>query len=250
MPDPLRIAAVSYANTYPFVFGIENSGLLKNFELLLLPPAKCFTEFASGNADIALIPAGALPSLKNFKNITDYCIGAVNEVKTVLLLSNKKISDIKSVGLDNESETSVRLVKVLAKHFWKINPRWLQMDVRNEANDAQTDAIVVIGDKALELQKEFVYKKDLAAEWQQFTGLPFVFAVWVGTVELSEEQVRIFSSALQYGLDHINDVINKYQPAVSPDFALSGYYKQNIDYHLDKAKNDSLQKFLNFIADL
>ncbi len=248
MSGLLSIAAVSYANTFPFVYGIENTGSLHNYKLVLLPPAQCATCFAAKKADIALVPAGALPEFSDYKIITNFCIGAVNEVKTVLLLSNKCIGEVKSIGLDIESATSVRLVRILAKHYWKIFPQWRSLDVNKHHEFKDTDAFVVIGDKAIGFEEHFAYKKDLAAEWQRFTGLPFVFAVWVSRKDLPEHTINEFSSALQYGIDHIDDVVIKYQPSISAAFDLATYYSRNIDYRFDDTKRNSLRKFLNFVA--
>ncbi|HOV10271.1 MAG TPA: menaquinone biosynthesis protein [Bacteroidales bacterium] len=245
----LTIAAISYANTFPFVYGIENSGMIDNYQLLMFPPAGCAASFASGDADIALVPVGALPTLSGYRIIPDYCIGAVKEVKTVLLLSNKKIKDILSVGLDHESATSVRLVKIFARHHWHIQPTWQPMEVAKPENYPKTDAILAIGDKAIMLEKKYLFKTDLAAEWRNFTGLPFVFAVWVCRQELSPATVDKFSSALQYGIDNINKVVKKYKTWLAPNFDLEAYYKHNIGYHLDQEKKESLQKFLNFVAE-
>ena len=57
-----RIAAVSYLNTIPFIYGIGHEGNLRA-ELLLSPPAVCAKNFAEHKADIALVPAAAVPSL-------------------------------------------------------------------------------------------------------------------------------------------------------------------------------------------
>lgn len=197
-----------------------------------------------------LCQSEALPSLKEYDIITNYCLGAINEVKTVLLLSNKEIDEIKSVGLDSESATSVRLAKVLAKHYWNISPEWQALNVRNYTDYPGTDAFVVIGDKAIELSTQFIHKKDLALAWQNFTGLPFVFAVWVCRKDLPKEQLKDFSSALQYGIEHLSDVVKKYKSSVAPDFNLASYYRDNIDYHFDELKKTSLQKFLNFVSDI
>ncbi|HPB25800.1 MAG TPA: menaquinone biosynthesis protein [Bacteroidales bacterium] len=249
MHRTLTIAAVSYANTFPFVYGIENSRLIDNFQLQLFPPAGCAASFASGDADIALVPVGALPSLSGYRIISEYCIGAVKEVKTVLLLSNKKIKDIRSIGLDHESATSVKLVKIFARHHWHIQPAWQVMEVCNPEAYQQTDAVVAIGDKAISLSKKFLYQTDLAAEWRNFTGLPFVFAVWICRNDLPAAKENSFSAALQYGIDNISKVVEKYKTRLAADFDLEGYYQHNIDYHLDKEKKQSLQKFLTFVAE-
>ncbi|MCK9612865.1 MAG: menaquinone biosynthesis protein [Bacteroidales bacterium] len=250
MPDSLRIAAVSYTNTFPFVYGIEHSALLKDYHLALLPPAQCASVFESGKADIALVPSGALPGLKDYNIISPYCIGAHNEVKTVLLLSHKKIEDIKSVGLDTESGTSVLLVKVLAKNFWGIKPAWEHVNIPEDYKQAGTDALVVIGDKAVELSSHFSYQADFAAEWKRFTKLPFVFAVWICRNHVSEKEISLFNSALQYGLEHIPQVIKKYKNQGAPRLDKEAYFRENIDFHFDEVKKTSLQKFLTFIADL
>ncbi|HOY30341.1 MAG TPA: menaquinone biosynthesis protein [Bacteroidales bacterium] len=250
MSSPIRIAAVSYANTFPFVYGIENSGIPGSYQLILLPPAQCAVRFAAGEADIALVPAGSLPELPEHKIITDYCIAAVSEVKTVLLLSNKNNSEIKSIGLDLESATSVRLVKILARYYWNINPEWQPINIADYKDHSGIDAFVVIGDKAIGLSGQFKYKRDLASEWQKFMNLPFVFAVWICRKDLPNAQIRYFSSVLKFGIDHIDDAVKKYQDAVGKHFDLDSYYRNNIDYLFDQVKKNSLQKFLNFVSDI
>ena len=86
-----RIAAVSYLNTIPFIYGIEHEGNLRA-ELLLSPPSPlCKKNFAEHKADIALVPAAAVPSLADAQVVTEYCIGAAGPVRTVVLLSNEPI---------------------------------------------------------------------------------------------------------------------------------------------------------------
>jgi len=167
----------------------------------------------------------------------------------VLLLSNKKIKDIRSIGLDLESATSVRLVKIFARHHWHIQPTWQPMEVAKPENYPETDAILAIGDKAIMLEKKYLFKTDLAAEWRNFTGLPFVFAVWICRNELPTATVNNFSAALQYGMSNIRMVVKKYITHLAADFDMEDYYKHNIDYCLDKEKKESLQKFLNFVAE-
>ena len=84
-----RIAAVSYLNTIPFIYGIGHEGNLRA-ELLLSPPAVCAKNFAEHKADIALVPAAAVPSLADAEIVTEYCIGAAGPVRTVVLLSGSK----------------------------------------------------------------------------------------------------------------------------------------------------------------
>ena len=86
--DKIRISAVKYANTYPFIYGLIESGFEKRVILETDHPADCAAKLISGRVDIGLIPVAALPMLNKYYIISDYCIGANSNVRTVLLLSN------------------------------------------------------------------------------------------------------------------------------------------------------------------
>ena len=86
--DKIRISAVKYANTYPFIYGLTESGFEKKVILETDHPSDCAAKLISGRVDIGLIPVAALPMLKEYHIISDYCIGANGNVRTVMLLSN------------------------------------------------------------------------------------------------------------------------------------------------------------------
>ncbi len=243
-----KIVAVNYSNTFPFVYGIEKSGLVDAYNLQLLHPVGCAESFISGEADIALLPVGALSLLPEHHIITDICIGAVQQVKSVLLVSHKPLLEVKSIALDTESATSVRLCKVLAANFWNIDPRFESVQVKNHANFPEMDAFVVIGDKAFELAPRFEYVYDLAEEWYKFTGLPFVFAVWVSQPQVSVKFIKQLNDALHFGVNHILEVVNHFQGQFHGNFDLTYYLTKSIDYHLDEMKKKSLEKFLGYVA--
>ena len=83
---PIRITAVSYYNTLPFIYGIKHSGLLSGYELSLDVPSECARKIINHEADISLIPVGALPGIPDYQLVSNLCIGADKDVKSVLLL--------------------------------------------------------------------------------------------------------------------------------------------------------------------
>lgn len=209
--DELKISAVSYLNTFPFVYGIRRSGFLKDYRLDLDIPSICADKLKTGVADIALIPVGALTDLSSYDFITDFCIGAVNNVKTVLLLSHKPVGQIRNIGLDYDSRTSVKLVKVLATHHWKIHPDYVTLKPGQAVQNPDTDAIVAIGDKTFDLIKKYPYTYDLAEEWINFTSLPFVFAAWVTTKRISLTMQQNLNQALEFGVNHIRETLEYFK---------------------------------------
>ena len=243
----LKISAVSYLNTIPFVYGIQRSGLLKDYRLDLDIPSLCAEKLKNGVVDVALIPVGALNDLVSFEFITDYCIGAVSTVKTVLLLSHKPLHEITEIGLDYDSRTSVQLVKVLAKYQWKIAPAWKNLMPGQASQDPGMEAIVAIGDKTFGLVKKYPYCYDLAEEWIRLTSLPFVFAVWVTTKKLPESLQNDLNSALEYGVGHIKETLEFFKDKLPAEEDCQSYLEKNISYTFDERKKEGLALFLKYL---
>lgn len=246
----LKISAVSYLNTIPFVYGIQQSGLLKDYRLDLDIPSLCAKKLKDGLVDVALIPVGALTDLASYNFVTDFCIGAVSNVKTVLLLSNKPLQEITEIGLDYDSRTSVQLVKVLSKNFWKINPAWKNLLPGQVSEDSGTDAIVAIGDKTFDLVRKYRSCYDLAEEWIRFTSLPFVFAAWVTTKRLSDPMQFELNNALAYGVNHIKETLEFFKDRLPAGEDCQSYLEKNISYPFDEKKKKGLTLFLKYLKEI
>jgi len=96
----IKISAVKYANTYPFIYGLTESGFDRKVILETDHPADCAAKLLSGKVDIGLIPVATLALLKEYHIISDYCIGANGNVRTVMLLSNCPFNNIGTIYLD------------------------------------------------------------------------------------------------------------------------------------------------------
>ena len=239
-----RIAAVSYLNTIPFIYGIRHAGNLRA-ELLLTPPALCASNFIDGNADIALLPSAVVPRLKDAELVTDFCIGAEGEVRTVVVVSNTPIEEVRRIWLDAHSRTSVQLTGYLAARRWKIAPQWLDMsDYAVLDTPQEGDAFLLIGDKVFDHEDEFIYSYDLAAEWKKATRLPFAFAVWIARKGVDPDLTEGLQHALTFGIEHTYEAVLEYGFDRKP-YDAYGYLTQNIDYIFDNQKHKALQKFWN-----
>lgn len=250
--DKIRISAVKYANTYPFIYGLTHSGFDKKVILETDHPADCAAKLIDGRVDIGLIPVTTLPLLKEYHIISDYCIGANGNVRTVMLLSNCSFEKISTIYLDYRSRSSVNLTKVLAKNCWKNEFKWVNtskgFDFRNIGN---YEAVVLIGDQCFEYENSFRYKIDLANEWKGFTGLPFVFACWTANKEIDKELCDEFNKALLSGIRNIDSVVEKYgKSGVIKGKDLKEYLTVNIDYDFNEDKKKALSLFLEYIQKL
>jgi chorismate dehydratase len=243
----LKISAVSYLNTLPFIYGLENSELIHQIDLQLDMPSDCAQKLLDNKVDIGLVPVAIIPQLNEHYIISDYCIGAKGKVNTVLLLSDVPLDEIEEIQLDYQSKTSVSLVQVLAKEFWGISPKWIDAQKGYEDIIEGTTAGVIIGDRTFNLSKTYQYKYDLAEEWFKFTSLPFVFACWVANKKIDNNLLHQFNEALKFGVKNINEVIRESNSSTISKEKLKGYLTNDISYHLDEDKQKAIQKFLNYL---
>ncbi len=237
-----KIAAVSYLNTIPFIYGIEHEGSFAA-ELLLTPPSQCTQNFVDGVVDIALLPVVVVPTLTDAEIITEYCIGTEGEVRSVVIVSDDPIDEVTKIYLDPHSQTSVQLAGYIAQNYWHIAPEWCALDDYSRIKNAEDgEAFLLIGDKVFEHEGEFEYTYDLGEIWHEATGLPFAFAVWVARKGTPYEIIDSLNQALEFGVEHIYEAILEYR-ADGSEVESYEYLTQNIDFLLDGAKRKALDKF-------
>lgn len=232
----IRVAAVSYLNTKPLLYGIRQNKVMNEIELIEDYPSRIAQLLIEDKVDIGLIPVAATTRLPEWHIVGDYCIGSDGAVASVCLFSEVPLSRVETVLLDYQSRTSVNLARILLKEYWKKDVALVDAsgeDYRSEIRG--TTAGVVIGDRALEqrLRSTFIY--DLGEAWQAHTGLPFVFAAWIANKQLPQEFQLQFNEANRQGLQHIDEVVDQ-NPF--PAFDLKEYYTKCIQYRL----NDDMRK--------
>ena len=244
------LSIVNYYNTTPFVYGLNHHPLKTTARLEYDIPSTCAQKLKQQRVDIGLVPVAIIPELESYHIITDYCIGANGKVDSVKLFSHKPLEELTHIMLDYQSKTSITLVQVLNRHFWKKNITFLPAEEGFEQKIGGTTGAVIIGDRTFGLTTaEHPYHYDLADEWKKHTGLPFVFAAWVSNKLIDDGFIHEFNETLKYGVDHIKEAVEeKKHPA--PGFDSYDYLKNKISYDLDTEKRKALDLFLKLMKDL
>lgn len=244
----IKISAITYLNTKPFLYGIMHNDLMDLIDLSLDVPSVCADKLIAGTVDLGIIPVAEISEIKGAEIVTDYCIACSGKVRTVVLASMVPLEEVEKIVLDYQSRTSVQLVRILARDYWQIDPEWQNGEANYIEKDLKgTTAGVIIGDRVFEAEKQFPYIYDLGEAWKAHTGLDFVFACWVANKPLESAFVEKFETALQDGIVHIPEVIAEYQLRY-PDYPFEEYFRENIFYHLDESKRKGMKLFLNLIG--
>ena len=237
--NKIKISAVSYTNTKPFVYGITHSDIINQIDLSLDIPSTCANKLIDKQVDIGLVPVAALLRIPEYHIISEYCIGADGPVNSVFIFSDKPIEEIRSIRLDEQSRTSNNLALVLLKNYWKVSP---------EVVTGEADAFVQIGDRTFGKAHQYPFAYDLAAEWKNFTGLPFAFAVWASNKKINPKFILEFNSALKFGIDNRELILSKL-PQYN-GFDLQDYLLNRLDFNLDNLKREAIGKFLQLVKEL
>lgn len=246
--NTIKISLVSYLNSKPFLYGLEHFKIHTDMDVALDIPSVCAQKLIAGEVDLGLIPVAVLPKLNEHFIISDYCIGADGKVGSVMLYSNVPLSEIKNVLLDYQSYTSVALVKILAKKFWKIAPNWIPAKVDYENEIMGNTAAVIIGDRTFSLKDKYAYSYDLAEEWQKYTQLPFVFACWVANKKLPDSFIKEFNEALGYGVNNRDALIAELSENNMYSTNIAVYLKKNIKFDLGSSQKKALNLFLSYLS--
>lgn len=241
----MRVAAVSYLNTVPMVWGLSQRLDPSRVQLTLAVPSVCAQLFHEKRVDVALLPIGALLSEPQAQLLDGYCIGTNGAVESVCIYSHVPIQQVQRLYLDPDSRTSTLLARVLLERYWACRPQLLPLQLdRLEQGDAQDEAVLLIGDKVFTYRHRYEHTYDLGEAWRLFTGLPMVFAVWAAHTMPATDWLEDFRAALAYGIAHIAEALTSFAlpAALSPQQA-TDYLRQRIDYTYDAQKKEALARY-------
>ena len=247
----LRLGAVSYLNTKPLVYGLEAHP--DQFDVRFDVPSKCAALLHAGQVDLGLIPA--IDYLHgDYRIVPDVSIASEGEVATVAVFTRKPIAQVKTIALDRSSKTSVALTRVLCAKHWRIAPTFTPAEPDLDVMLRRADAALVIGDPAFDIDPEArgVGKIDLGAEWNAMTGLPFVYAMWVGRPgAATAAHCRALRAARDRGVAHLPEIARAVGGG-NADLERRSlvYLRDHLSYDLGPAEAEGLRLFHRLAAEV
>jgi chorismate dehydratase len=248
----LRISAISYLNTAPLMWNFRHGS--PAFDISYTVPSGCAAELAAGSADIGIIPAAAFANIPGLVIIPGVAIASKRSVRSILLVSKVPLGEITTVALDNSSLTSVALVQILFAKWWGGNRQFVSASPDLEKMLERHDAALVIGDTALQVDRSRYITYDLAEEWIQFTGKPFVFAFWAAREAVMKDfspdyLTSIFQHSRDNGLkpESLNEIAREWAPKLNlAETDVKSYLTRNIHYDLDRECVEGLNLFFEY----
>jgi chorismate dehydratase len=256
MSSRLRVSAISFLNTAPLMWGFDHEDLRQQFEVHYTLPAACAQAVRMGVADIGIIPVIAYQTIPDLAIIPGVSIAAKGPVRSILLISKKPIAEVKTVAADSSSRTSVALCRVLMRKWFGGQRVFTAMAPNLPTMLAEADAALIIGDPALTIDRSQYKCYDLAEEWTNHTGKPFVFAFWAVRKAALEgvklDLPRIFQTSRDHGLEpeNVEKLAREWAPRVGiSEASVKSYLTENIDYSLGNEQVEGMKLFFDYAVE-
>ena len=244
MSATIRVGAVNNLNTKPLIERLPD--FAPSIDLSLALPSRLADQLAAGEIDVGLIPVVEFFRGDNYTFVPNIAIGSRGPVLSVTLFSRVPWPEIRSVTLDEGSRTSAALTQILLTKRYGLRPRLEQLPIDAPAEGLGTDAVLLIGDLAMRAcLPGYRFAYDLGQEWTDWTGLPFVYALWAvrGGVELGEVE-SAFHKAKEYGLAHAGVIAQREAGVLGLDPGYCRRYLQTvIRYDLGPRELAGMRRF-------
>jgi chorismate dehydratase len=257
----MRVGRIPWINCYP-IYGAIDRGLVHVAAELVTGTAADLNDLlAAGELDVSVV--SAVEYARNaaaYHLLPDLAVSCDGPVRSVAVFSKRPVHELDGATVlrSASSRTSVLLLELLCRHRWRVKPRFAT--VRAEATDLGRlagfphEAVLVIGDAALLLAAEgrYPYMVDVGLAWKEWTGLPFVFAVWAARRDANHAGVQGVHRALlesrAWGLAHLDLLAEAAAGATGLGPAITREYLADLDYALSYRHLAGLTDFFRRLA--
>ena len=262
----MRVGRIPYINCYPVYGAIDRGIVALDAELVDGIPSALNRRMAQGTLDVSVISAVEYArDAARYLLLPDLAISCDGPVRSVMLFSRVPAASLsgRRVLVTRSSMTSVALLELLFEHVWDARPSFVPADAEiadlARAEQPEHDARLIIDDAALllssgtsDLARQYPYAYDLGAVWKEWTGLPFVFAVWVALRTTPVEHSLALHAQLirsrDWGLAHLEELAAQASAATGVSRPTALEYLSGLDYGLRYEHLAGLTTFFGKLA--
>ncbi|MFT3880215.1 MAG: menaquinone biosynthesis protein [Gemmatales bacterium] len=251
MSRRIRIGAVTYLNTKPLIYQLEQ--LAPDADVILDLPSRLADQLSAGQLDVGLIPIVEVFRGNGYRIVPNMAIASSGPVLSVTVFSKVPWQQMRTLALDEGSRTSAALVQVLLRKRYGRSVETRPFLMNQPAEECDADAVLLIGDRAMKAALPgYPYSYDLGQEWTEWTGLPFVFAVWAVRpgVDLGPAAEALLESKRR-GMENVAEIAWNESQQLQLDPAFCRRYLTNIiKFDLGTREWEGLRRFHTLAAEL
>lgn len=257
----MKLGRIPWINCYPVYAAIDRGLVSVPAKLVSGSAAELNDLLAAGELQVSVVSAVEYArNAAEYHLLPDLAITSDGPVHSVALFSRRPLAELdrRTVLITASSRTSALLLDLLCRHRWDVRPNFAT--ARAEAADLESlaglphDAVLVIGDAALLLRARARYpvRVDLGEAWKEWTGLPFVFAVWAARRDARHTGVQAVHQGLlesrAWGLTHLDELAREAHSRTGVAERTCREYLGDLDYALSYRHLAGLTDFFRRLA--
>lgn len=239
----LAIASVPYLNARPLVRWFRDLGPKSPVEVLFDVPSRLPRLLETGRVSAMLVSSVEALRRPDLSVARGVSIASFGEVMSVRLFSAVPLDQIRRVALDESSMTSNLLAQVVLRKRLGLEPATSRCQPDLDAMLDGHDAAVLIGDNGMREPSGEYEVLDLGHAWHELTGLPFVWALWLGAPTLEGRLGEWLREAKDYGLAHLDEIVEEAgEDGLDPEVC-SRYLREVMVYDFGEAERAGFARF-------
>lgn len=259
-----RVGHIQFLNCVPIYWGLARTGSLLDLDLSKDTPERLSDALVAGDLDIS--PITCVEYLRNADQLVvmpDIAVGSDGPVLSCVIVSQVPLDQLdgRKVALGSTSRTSVRLAQLLLAEQYGVQPDYYTCPPDLALMMQEADAAVLIGDAALRATmfdgpRLGLDVHDLGAMWKDWTGLPFVFAVWAARrdflerePELVREVRRAFLASRDLSMEEVDKVAEQTARwELFDEELLRRYFAEALDFSFGERQLEGMREFARRIG--
>ncbi|NUO09941.1 MAG: menaquinone biosynthesis protein [Candidatus Brocadia sp.] len=243
MKNKLRLGIVPYMNAKPLIYELNQHA--DSIELSFEVPSLLPSMLNNDQIDVAIIPSIEYFRSGNYAIIPDISISSYGTVESVKIFSKVAIQNIRTAALDKNSLTSCALTKIILREQYHLSPHYTQWNGQYDISGTHADAVLLIGDNAMKITDDEYITLDLGQAWFEYTGLPFVYAVWAVKKDRRIPGInKLLKTAKEAGIRSVWELATTESHRLRlPQERCLNYLINSIRYNLGKEEIKGLQTF-------
>ena len=253
-----KLGSIEFINSLPVDLGLLSGAVKIDAEIVIGTPSELNEKILKNEIDVSAVSSLFYAEHKDeLVLLPEVSISSESSVDSVLLFTRFPLKELdgKDILVTSKGRTTPALLEILCRKRYGFWPRFKARIFKVEAWSDSWDAVLLIGDEALEWKRRLGAAwqvVDLAKEWKDWTGLPFVFAVWAARREFAEkhpEQLRAIHEAIlaskAWGRSHRNEVLLESERRTELTAPILEAYFSKLSYDFDETLQRGMKTYID-----
>lgn len=195
-----------------------------------------------------LSPVDYARESSDYRIISDIAVSSRSASDTIVLHFKEGLHTVKTIAVNPTSTSEIVLASILLGEQFDVKPKIVPLIGSVDQMLRSTDAVLLVGNNALDQAHGHQNTLDLVEEWTDMTDLPYVHGFWcVRETELTGADVTKIQLACKNGMESLEEIVRAETAKQSRHSAETlRQYLQAFSFTFTDEEEESVKEFLHY----